>query len=228
MSWSGLDGFRGCSRTTPHGCGFRTATRINGLRRVTPGTIPRWAAGRLRMVTSRLQATDRRLAEGRQHAGRSRGSRGMSAAEEVCRAGCRAAVVPARFHGSAPELAWGSSRPVTGVRRCPAGSTHREPMSQPPAQRSQEDGRHVRASIVPTAGGDCARCHGRGMTDATPTTRWSTPDHRVPAASVRGRRSTSRPCRDRGKPRVAASSGVPMRAPCARSSDCRSLSRNGL
>jgi hypothetical protein len=35
------------------------------------------------------------------------------------------------------------------------------------------------ASIVPTAGCDCARCHRRGMTDGTPGTRWSTADRRI-------------------------------------------------
>ena len=34
----------------------------------------------------------------------------------------------------------------------------------------------MRASIVPTAVRDCARCHRRGMTDGTPGTRWSTAD----------------------------------------------------
>jgi uncharacterized membrane protein YgcG len=45
------------------------------------------SSGRLRVVTTRLQTTDRRLAEGRQHAGRSRGSSGMSAARGSMRGG---------------------------------------------------------------------------------------------------------------------------------------------
>lgn len=87
-------------------------------------------------------------------------------------------------------------------------SSRREPPARGPVARSQRDvgrprkyaGRvaerrwcqrvSMRASIVPSAVGDCARCHRRVMTDGTPAPRWPTPDHQVPtghwaAASIR-------------------------------------------